>query len=290
MLGWAGPNGKSSQVYVTKLGADGSKVRQKTVTKVTRQPRDGLPNEVYDVDVAVTPSGEVICTWADTRDGNPEIYVARTNRQLERQKREVRLTNTEGPSVEPQLILVGDEALVAFSEATGDDADIHLARLAIPSLERRGDVTRVHDSEGRSHQPRWVGEGAGSLALTWLDEEPEDRAVMRLLALDDHGKSLTAVRTLTVVGGTRVTSGALACTAKQCRGVVSALGQGRLLLGALETRRELGAPVNVTPLVDLAGGTDQELGLTLAATDASVVVFVRDRGAGSLLRRLDLRW
>ena len=113
---------------------------------------------------------------------------------------------------------------------------------------------------------------------------------MRLVALDDAGKAITAVREITLAGAEEITSSAIRCSAERCRGVVSALDGSVLRLGAFETERRLGGPVRAKPLVTLPAGTAQDVGLTSPSSDVDAVYFAKDRADGTLLRRLELRW
>ncbi|HHH27627.1 MAG TPA: hypothetical protein ENK57_04665 [Polyangiaceae bacterium] len=291
VLGWAGPNNRASQVYLTVLDERGDKLRQKTLTKVNRPQKSNLPNEVYDVAVAVRDDGGVVCSWADTRDGNPEIYVARANRHLERRERERRITDNAAMSVEPTVTIAGERVFVAWTDGPSDDSDLFLRALDPDKLVPLGPATRVHDGDGRTRRPAWAGADSGALSLSWLDESTADGITsMRLVALDDAGKAITAVREITLAGAEEITSSAIRCSAERCRGVVSALDGSVLRLGAFETERRLGGPVRAKPLVTLPAGTAQDVGLTSPSSDVDAVYFAKDRADGTLLRRLELRW
>lgn len=291
VLGWAGPNNRASQVYLTVLDDQGDKLRQKTLTKVNRPQNKELPNEVYDVAIAVRDDGGVVCTWADTRDGNPEIYVARANRHLERRDRERRLTENTTMSVEPAITIANGRVLVAWTDGPSDDSDLFLRALDPDKLVPAGPANRVHDGEGRTRSPGWAGAESGALTLNWLDESADGSTKsLHIVALDDSGKAITAVREIALPGSTTITSSTIRCTSERCRGVVSALGGSVLRLGAFDTQRKLGGPVRGKQLLTLPMGTAQDVGLSSPSTDVDTAYFVRDRAEGALLRRLRLRW
>lgn len=291
VLGWAGPSNGASQVYLTVLDERGDKLRQKTLTKVNRPQKSELPNEVYDVAIAVRDDGGVVCTWADTRDGNPEIYVARANRHLERRDRERRVTENETMSVEPTVAIADGRVLVAWTDGPSDDSDLFLRALDPDKLVPLGPPNRVHDGAGRTKRPAWAGAESGALSLSWLDESADGSATtLHMVALDDGGKAITAVRDIALPGSKAITSSTIRCNAERCRGVVSALDGALLRLGAFDTQRKLGGPVRGKPLLTLPGGTAQDVGLASSSTDVDVAYFARDRPEGTLLRRLRLRW
>ena len=291
MLAWAGPNNRASQVYLTVLDERGDKLRQKTLTKVNRPQKKELPNEVYDVAIAVRDDGGVVCTWADTRDGNPEIYVARANRHLERRDRERRLTDNDTMSVEPAIAIAGGRVLVAWTDGPSDDSDLFLRALDPDKLVPLAPASRVHDGEGRTRRPAWAGAEAGALTLSWLDESTGGgETKLQMVALDDDGKAIAAVREIGVPASKEITSSTIRCTAERCRGVVSALDGSLLRLAAFDTQRKLGGPVRGKPLLTLPAGTAQDVGLASPSTDVDVAYFVRDRAEGALLRRMRLRW
>lgn len=292
ILAWAGPSAGSSQVYLTKLGANGKKLRQKTVTKVSR--RNGKkavkPNEVYDVSAALTPKGNLVCAWTDTRDGNPEIYVARVNPQLAKKNQDRRITRTPGPSTGAAVTIIGERVLLAWADADAEDkpTDIHLQELD-GGLADAGTPMRLSHSEHHSRTPRWAGRAAGSLALTWIEEPNQSGSGgARLLGLDDHGKPVSGVRAISI-DGTAVTSAAARCNPRECRGVVSGSMGTSMAIGAFRADRSDDAPIGAAPIAVLSHTSAADSGLSsVAGLDA--VVFLHDRRNGVEVRRLDISW
>jgi len=295
VIGWAGPNNRASQVYLTQIGRSGTKIKQRTVTKIRRPHKRKLPNEVFDITLAVH-GRDVLCAWSDTRDGDLEIYMARVDKNLHKAKPDVRVTRRPGPSTEASLTVVGGRALLAWSDtAEGQSlADIYTLSLDARSLAARGKPQRAAETPGHSRTPRWAG-GKGSLALAWI-EEPSDTnssgGELRLMAVDDKGGASTAARKVSAAGRTQLTSAAVSCKSERCRGVVIGKVDNSLVLGAFDTTRESGAPVRVRQLAGLPGGTEQDLSLR-GSDDLAQLFFAQDGGssnAGARIRHLQLSW
>jgi hypothetical protein len=291
VLGWVGPSNKASQVYLTKIDSKGGKVRQKVLTRANRRQKGELPNEVYDVDLVARKDGGVIATWTDTRHGNPEVFVARVNGSLERRDRVRRITDNATASVEPTLALVDDQLMLLWADGSGAESDLFLRTLHPDKLVPKGPAVRLHDANGRCRAPRWAGESADRLAVHWIEESAEDESSkLRLVALDPRGRTITAVRDVTLPRVAQITSATVGCTPDRCRGVLSGAAGDVLEIGAFETRRELGGPVRSHTVARLEGATAQDLFLSATTEDLGVVLFVRDRANGSVFRKLDLRW
>jgi hypothetical protein len=294
VLGWAGPDGKSAQVFATLVGAGGEKLEQKTITSLIRNKKGAPPSEVFDVEVVPDGQGKFLFAWSDSRDGNPEIYVARANAQLDKSRVDQRITTAYGPSVEPQLLVLGDRVMLAWSDAPaggGDRADVLFAQLDFKDLSPKVKAQPADESPAHSRTPRWVTGGSGP-ALAWIDEADETSpGALRLLALDAFGVGTTAARRVLLRGGAAVTSGVVACAGGDCRGVVAGADGALLHLGAFATARESGAPVTAEPLLTLGGGTAQDLALVGAgAAPLATVFFLQDASGGTLVRQLDVDW
>jgi hypothetical protein len=287
LLAWAGPNSGSSQVYITKLSRKGKKLLQKTVTKVKRKNKSGaLPNEVYDIDLVRTPKGNLVCTWADTRDGTPEIYAARLNANLVRKNQDRRITTSNGPSMEPAALVVGELIYITWSEAEADGkpADIRAA-VFDGGLTPLPYKARISSTPSHSRSPKWVGTSKEALAISWI----EDGDGARLVAVSGEAEALSDARKLSLTGGAAVTSTTIHCDATRCRGMLAAAYGGTLRLGAFDTQRSLGTPVQSVPLATLAGGAASDADLT-SPVDLGSVVFLHGMSSGVRIRRLGLRW
>lgn len=291
LIGWAGP-ANGSQVYASLIASDGSKKRQKTVTKTVRgKKKGGLPNEVYDVDVAPDGHGNFLFSWSDTRDGNPEIYVARVNPMLQKNKRDTRITQTKGASIEPQLVVSGNRVLLAYSDADDNGkADIFVTRLDDTNLTQKGKPTSVEVSAAHSRTPRWSGTPS-ALALSWIDEEAgETPSALRLVATDATGAPTTAVRRVRIDGDAKVTSRLVRCGAARCRGLLAGSDGKILSLAMFEAPRETGAPIAAAVKNQLGGGTLQDVLMVGPEGSLETVFFVHESAPGARVRVLHLRW
>jgi hypothetical protein len=286
VLAWAGPNAGSSQVFVTKIGATGAKLLQKTVTAVTRKgAKDGAPpNEVFDIDIALTDKGNMVCTWSDTRDGNAEIYAARLDGNLQRRNADRRMTTTPGPSLEPAVVVVGEQILLAWSEAASDGAPAEVLFMPLDGgLEPSRQSARLLETATHSRGVQWVGTERGALALSWL----EDGDGARFVALDDGGAVRGVPRKLTLSESAALSSLSMRCTARGCRGVVAASVSRQLLFGGFETTLDAGGAVRARSMAALtSGGADPALS---SSVDVGSIFFV-DNGEGVRLRALHLVW
>ncbi|MBW2453493.1 MAG: hypothetical protein JRI68_03235 [Deltaproteobacteria bacterium] len=295
VIAWAGPNANASQVFVTTIGADGRKARQRTVTKIARPQASAVPNEVFDVDIVADDQGNFICAWSDTRDGDLEVYVARVSPLLQKSTLDQRITHSAGPSMEAQLAVTGKRTAVLWSDAPGSSgtADVFVRLLNTQTLKPVGETQPLSKTSAHSRTPRWAGSAAGQLAATWIEESPADQTStgsMRLVALGDDGQPTTAIRSVTLGPDLPVISAVASCDAKTCRGVLAGSAGAVLQLGAFSTPRDTGSPVQAKPLFRLAGGTAQDLSLTATAPSLDTSFFAHDRAGGARLRRLHVAW
>ncbi len=291
LIGWAGP-ANGTQVYASLIRKDGSKKIQKTITKIARRKKKkGFPNEVYDVVVAHDGHKNFLFSWSDSRDGNPEIYVARVNPQLQKNKRDMRLSVGAGASLEPQLMVTQDRVLVAFSDASETGAaNIFVAELDGKTLAMKGSAHSIESSSAHSRTPRWAGQ-AKSLALSWIDEAVDDTpSALRLVSMDDHGKTTAAARRLRADSGATVTSRLVSCTQDTCRGLLGASDSGVLQLAPFSAPRESGAPIVAAVTNMFGGGSPQDVMMISPNGSAGIVVFVDHRPGTVRIRRLALRW
>ncbi len=314
-VAWSGP-AQGGQVFVTRVGPHGEKLLQKTVTKLVRRrpaPRkngpavSGEPNEVRDVDLTLDGTGGLFCTWSDTRTGNAEIFVARINAQLDRLGRELQLTSGKGASSEPQLLVLGDKTLLAWSE-TGEareQGDIHLTTLETASLRVIDRGRELAHSAGHSRSPGF-SKAPGGAALWWLDEPPTARAPaeapedsatgaalddapgLRVLALDPNGQPLAQVKRL-ALGGEAPNSMALRCETGACKGLLVSVDGGELRLDAVTTPFTGAGPLSRTRVVGLSEATREDVRVMLT-DQARRAFFVEEREGRTRIRKLTLRW
>ena len=290
---WTGPHAHAAQVYLSKIGSDGDKIEQKTLTRVIRQQKGEIPNEVYDVDAEPDGHGGLVCTWADTRDGSSEIYLARANAQLNRVKTEKRISSAKGAATEPHLAVAGERIWLTWSQtpAGGAAADIQLARIDLSSLTPVGSPRRLSESPGHSRTPSFAGRSDDDLTLSWIDEPSEEqRGGLRFVALDPEGAPSGPEREVTLGGGEPPSSAILRCDASRCRGVLAATTVDGLGLGAFDVSRATGALSSQAKIVaTVAGTSDQDVGLA-AADRLDAVYFVDVLGHGGRVRKLSVSW
>ena len=299
VLGWAGPNAGSSQMFLTRIDGRGKKLKQKTVTMIRRRQKKSTPNEVSDVSLAADGKGQLLCAWSDTRDNDSEIYVARVNSMLQKNIVDRRITRAKGVSGEAQLAVMGKRTLLVWSDARGDKggkADIFMAQLDTNSLKIVEPATRLHRSRAHSRTPQLAPTTDG-VALWWV-EEPETHdpdaensnthAGLRWVLLDRQGKEQAPARLLRTPGR-QLSSATLRCNSQHCRGVATASDGALLVLGSFEASIGGGSPVNMHPLGQLAGGSAQDTAVrSLNATGP--VFFLQPRTGGTRVRELRIDW
>ena len=127
--------------------------------------------------VAVDSSGTRYVAWEDSRNGNPEIYVARQSadgwEMLGGSAQGGGVSATAGSSADPSLTIDSTGApIVAWAETTGSTTDILAARYdsASNTWVALGDSlsTGGLSQTGKATSPQIVMTGAGPV-VTWLD-------------------------------------------------------------------------------------------------------------------------
>lgn len=315
-IAWVAREKGESQVYLTKVGADGAKIAQKKLTIVVRKKKEGIVNEVSDVAIAYDGDDGWIVAWSDTRDGNAEIYVARVDRDLKKVIPDRRITDAPGDSAEVQIVarpsskdvfLVWSDARQSVEDGNGD---MHLARLDAKTLEKRGPESRIFASEGHSRTPTLISSPAG-LVAAWIEEPSGDSgrdprqgspgqpaggkrageggdAGVRVALFDEKGVVIGAPTLIRGEGGA-VTSVTVACD-KRCRGVLSSAAGETLVLGAFELTPGAGAGPLKT-LGSLSGGVTQDVSPVFAGAAADSLFFADDAVGGSgRVRWMTIAW
>ena len=318
-IAWVAREKGESQVYVTKVGADGVKIAQKKLTIVPRtKKKDGIVNDASDVAIAYAGGGEGndgwIVAWSDTRDGNAEIYVAKVDRDLKKVIPDRRMTNAPGDSTEVQITVRGKDVILAWSDARQNvddgNSDIYVARLNGQTLEKRGPESRLFASEEHSRTPSLVSSPMG-LVTVWIEEptgagsarsprqgsprqpgggKPDggDGAGIRVALLDDTGMVVGAPNLIRGEGDA-VTSATIACD-KRCRGVLTSEVGETLMLGAFEFTPGAGAGPLKT-LSALYGGTTQDVSPAFASSSGQSLFFADNTIGGSgRVRAMTIVW
>jgi hypothetical protein len=306
-LAWVARERGEPQVFVTTVGPDGEKLAQKGVTTVHRK-KGKVTSEAADVAIAYA-GGEGggdgwITAWVDTRDGNAEIYVARLDRALDKTVPDQRVTSAAGDSVEVELAVRGKDVFLVWSDARADpdggNGDIYLARLDAVTLKKAGPEVRLFASATHSRTPQITAFGKG-FVVSWIEEsadarasggagDPGSEAGLRLALLDEQGVVVGAPQLVRgAEGQSTVTSAALACTAKGCRGVLTAAVGEALTLGAFELSP--GAPAGPVKTIAALTGGSQDASPVFSGKAASSLFFADDAVGGTgRVRWMQIAW
>jgi hypothetical protein len=304
-LAWVQRERGESQVYVTRIGPDGESLGQRGVTTVPRK-KGKTTSEASDVAIAYA-GGEGgggdgwITAWIDTRDGNAEVYAARLDRSLNKVVPDQRITNAVGDGAEVQIAVRGKDVFLVWSDARGNpeqgSGDIYLARLDATTLKKAGPEQRLFASATHSHTPQIVQTHKGFF-VTWIEDGADPRgagdqgteAGLRIALIDERGVLVGAPQ---LVRGAEkqaaVTSAALGCAAKMCRGVLTATTGDAMTLGAFEIAPgQLAGPVKT--IAALTGAT-QDASPVFSSPAASSLFFADDAVGGTgRVRWMQLAW
>jgi hypothetical protein len=294
------------QVVVTRLGPEGEKLAQRGVTSIARKKKGGVGSEASDVAIAYAggdgSGGDAwIVAWVDTRDGNPEIYVAKVDRTLNKIVPDRRVTEAPGDSVEVQIAVRGKDAFLVWSDARAQpdegNGDIYLARLDAATLKKAGPETRLFASATHSRTPQIQPWGKG-LVVSWIEEGAEAKngggddadAGLRVAVLDDKGAVVGSPDLVRAGPGQAVTSAALGCGPKECRGVLTAAAGDALVLDAFELTP--GSPAGpLKAIASLTGGSGQDASPAFAGPSATSLFFADDAVGGTgRVRWMQIAW
>ncbi|HEX6273400.1 MAG TPA: hypothetical protein VFZ53_10175 [Polyangiaceae bacterium] len=258
LAGWTGVDAGQPQVFLTLVGADGSRRLQRMLTRKS--------GDTSDVALSTLPGGYLVA-WVDERDKDPEVYASRVDVQLNRVGIEHRLTKAPGPATEVALAAAGDGVLVAWADARQPErpgeSDIYLARVAAKDATPLGSERLVLETRGHSFSPVLRATGDGFL-LVWLErgspEAPGDAGLV-FQALDATGAARGEPERVALADGVPAAL-AVDCTGDGCR-FVMALHSGedaRLVAGV----RRSGSPVRFRRIVSLGSKSAAHvpLGLT----------------------------
>lgn len=305
-LAWVAREHGEPQVFVTKLGPNGEKLAQKGVTVVSRKRKQAPMSDASDVAVAYAGGGANgdgwITAWVDTRDGNAEIYVAKIDRSLTKVVPDRRITDAPGGAAEVQIAVRGKDVFLVWSDARENPdegaGDIYVARLDAMTLKKAGPETRLFASAGHSRTPTILPTANGFL-VSWIEEPTDPKsgaaptvdAGLRLAELDDKGTLIGAPQLVRGnEGRSGVTSAALSCGAKICRGVLTSDTGGGLTLGAFEVVPSAPAGA-VRTIAALTGPGTQDVSPSFASQNASSLFFADDSvGGAARVRWMKIAW
>ena len=293
-IAWAGPHAKSSHVFATLIDSKGKKLRQRTVTKVRReQKRNRIPNQVFDVTLRPDGRGNLLVAWADSRDGNLEIYAARLNKVLEKNIIDRRITRSKSPSSEVQLVVTKKSSYLLWSEAktAKSKAAIRWQKLSTEGLRKQGKAQSLWTGKEHVARPQLLAMQDGSFAAFWIEQATGDSpSALRLVQLDDQGKALTALRRVRPQGDSIVHDGSLSCSKTSCRGLLTSSSGDQAQLEAFALTIAHGAPVMSRRIARLAGPSEGLGHLLIPQRDAAFALFSQQLGQETLLRNVLLQW
>jgi hypothetical protein len=305
-VAWVAREKGESQVFVTKVGADGTKLAQKGVTVIARKKGKGPMSEASDVAIAPDGSGGWVVAWVDTRDGNAEIYVAKVDKSLTKVVADKRITEAPGDSAEVQIVVKGKDVLLVWSDARKSpedgSADIYLARLDLATLKKQAPEARIFASELHSRTPQIQPMGSGFL-LAWIEDafgagkdgkadsaESTAEKGLRVARLDSQGAMIGIPQLIRGENGYAVTSATLGCGAKTCRGVLTTAQGESLTLGAFELTP--GSPAGpLKTIAVLTGPVTQDVSPVFSSGGAGSLFFADDAVGGSgRVRWMQIGW
>ena len=228
LLVWTAVEGKDPQVFITLLGPNGEKRRQRMLTRRSGGLRD----------VAVGRAGDGwVIGWIDERKGHAEVCVTRVNDRLETTAPERFLSHAVSNSSQVRLLPRGDHVMVVWSDARGGEqanADLFTARIGAKDVAPVGSEQQLTRSPTHSHSPVVAPLGDGA-AVAWVEESPRpDQAGARvLLQRVDSGAEAASEPVVLPLQGTPRTLD-LSCNAGRCRLVAVVSAEARSELVALE--------------------------------------------------------
>ena len=305
-VAWVAREKGESHVFVTKVGADGTKLAQKGVTVITRKQGKGPMSEASDVSIAPDGSGGWVVAWVDTRDGNAEIYVAKVDKSLTKVVADKRITEAPGDSAEVQVVVKGKEVLLVWSDARKSpedgSADIYLAHLDLATLKKQAPETRIFASELHSRTPQ-IQPMDGGFLLAWIEDafgaakdsksdsaESTAEKGLRVARLDAQGAMIGVPQLIRGENSYAVTSATLGCSAKTCRGVLTTAQGESLTMGAFELTP--GSPAGpLKTIAVLTGPVTQDVSPVFSSGAAGSLFFADDAVGGSgRVRWMQLAW
>ncbi len=305
-MAWVSREKGETQVQLAKLGSDGTKVAQKSLTDVKRKAAKGnVPSEASDVAITYAPATDPrggaddgwIAAWVDTRDGNAEVYAARVDRSLRKVVADRRITDAPGDSAEVQVVIRGKEVVVVWSDARQSpdegNGDIYAVRLDAHTLREVGPPMRLFASTGHSRSPV-VGLAGDNIVVAWIEDASTDGtnvdAGVRIATIDSRGALAGATTLVRGAEGSTISSVALTCLATRCRVVTAGAIRESMQMDAFEVSP--GAPPGPRKtLASLSGGANADVSPSFAGSSANALFFGDDSASGSgRVRLMQIGW
>jgi hypothetical protein len=285
-VAWVARDNGDPEIFLTRVGPDGKRQAQQTLTHAK--------GDIGDVALAAVDDGWIIA-WVDTRDGNGEVYAARVDHNLRRKGPEQRITNAPGDASDLALLVRERTALVAFSDARSSPrdgiGDVFVARLKLDDASRIGEEVRLAATPDHGRNIHLDPIGQDTL-VSWVEQPgvavTGDRpAQLQLAFLDPSGALRSLPEPLTVGPRGPISSVATSCEATGCRFVLGLPdGEGLQLSGFVWTRGDRQAAPR--PLASLFAGPSADVTPVILGDQ----VFLGDDGppGEGRLRRVSVRW
>jgi len=112
--------------------------------------------------IALTPSGDALVAWEDTRSSVERIYLERID-AAGATSPELRVEDEEGSANWPDIASMGDRTAVVYYQYRGGPSAIYLA-LYDAALTREGEGIKLSGKNARFPSLTWTGK---ELAITW---------------------------------------------------------------------------------------------------------------------------
>ncbi|HEY3235559.1 MAG TPA: hypothetical protein VGJ84_12650, partial [Polyangiaceae bacterium] len=261
LVGWSAPDQGQAQAFVTLVDARGKRRGQRLVSRGGRN--------VSDVAAAPAVNGWLL-GWIDERDGDPEVYVQKLTRSLQRVGTEQRITKAPGAATGLRMLSLGPRTLLVWADTQGGVepgwADIFAEFVQSSDGAPLGAPVRLLETRPHSHSPA-VKKLGSSVAVAWVEAQAkpsdpaEQRSGVRVGRLDAQARFVEPPALVEVAEGTP--SGvALECSEQRCNVAVSAEVRGRSVLQAFQWNP--GKPPAVQNLLSLRGPSGQSVSPVLS--------------------------
>ena len=287
-VAWVARDGGDPQVFVTRVTAEGKRDGQQLLTRAK--------GDASDVAIAWAGDGWVVA-WADNRDGNAEVYVAKVDRMLRKVVQDTRLTQAPGDASDVGLFARGQEVFVTWSDPRENKSDGHgdpyLQKLHASTLARIGSEVRLDHSAFHARSVH-IGQAGQDLVAGWLAQPVADvpaNAVQpgpRMVRIDPKtGSPVGSVAMARTAAGLNPTSFGFACGTEMCQGIVSA-SPGDMLRADAVLWFPSSPVIQVKTVSSLQGPPGEDISPNVIG---DAVFFAEEAGAGETrIRRARLAW
>lgn len=287
-LAWVARDNGDPQVFLTKIGQDGSRKAQRMLTRAK--------GDASDVAIERVKNGWVVA-WVDGRDGNGEVYAMRVDDLLRPAGPEVRVTNAPGDASEVSLVAVGNDVIATYSDARaapdGGVGNPYFRRLNATTLAPVGEERRLARSQLHARAPKLVRVGDGLIAF-WLEvgvpgasADSQDHPGVHIVQIEPASGQAMFAPTIMVPERGEATGFTVQCDDARCTGTMSAdSGTSPQLL--MFTWSPITKSATVAHIANLGGPP----GMDVAAAVLGTTLFYGDVGVAgdNRLRRATVQW